>query len=126
MNCEHGERVKRNGVSAKGPWTGHFCPLQKGDPNQCKPIFGDDEKPTAKADPYNPPVQSDALIVAIKDNTAALNDVAYYLKSVMTAGEKRCAELFNGPKAATKGHAIEVEAAKPETSETINPADVPF
>lgn len=39
IQCAHGTRTTRTGNSAKGPWTGHFCPLPKGDPNQCKPIF---------------------------------------------------------------------------------------
>lgn len=39
MTCAHGIRVRRNGTSARGAWVGHFCPLAKGDPNQCKPIF---------------------------------------------------------------------------------------
>lgn len=37
--CKHGARKKRDGVSAKGPWTGWFCPLPKGNPDQCKPDF---------------------------------------------------------------------------------------
>jgi hypothetical protein len=39
--CTHGVRTKRQGTNARGSWTGYFCPLQKGDPNQCKPIFED-------------------------------------------------------------------------------------
>lgn len=39
-HCDHGEMVFRSGVSAAGkPWSGHFCPAPKGDPNQCKPVF---------------------------------------------------------------------------------------
>lgn len=38
--CQHGQRNLVKGISAKGPWVGHFCPLEKGDPAQCKPIFG--------------------------------------------------------------------------------------
>jgi hypothetical protein len=38
-SCSHGEMVYRSGNGAKGPWSGHFCPLEKGDPDQCKPIF---------------------------------------------------------------------------------------
>jgi len=37
--CEHGPRVERSGVSSKGAWTGYFCPLPKGSPNQCKAQF---------------------------------------------------------------------------------------
>lgn len=37
--CAHGAMVQRNGVSARGPWSGWFCPLPKGDPNQCKAVF---------------------------------------------------------------------------------------
>lgn len=37
--CEHGKRTRREGTSAKGAWVGFFCPLAKGDPSQCKPIF---------------------------------------------------------------------------------------
>ena len=37
--CPHGDAVQRKGESAKGPWTGYFCPLQKDDPNQCPPKF---------------------------------------------------------------------------------------
>lgn len=38
-NCAHGAMTRRTGTSAKGPWTGFFCPLPKGDPNQCKAVF---------------------------------------------------------------------------------------
>lgn len=38
-SCAHGAMTYRSGNGAKGAWAGHFCPLQKGDPNQCKPIF---------------------------------------------------------------------------------------
>lgn len=38
-NCTHGARTRREGTSGKGPWVGHFCPLKKGDPNQCSPEF---------------------------------------------------------------------------------------
>lgn len=37
--CGHGKRTKRTGTSSKGPWVGWFCPLEKGDPNQCKAEF---------------------------------------------------------------------------------------
>lgn len=39
--CAHGVRTKRQGHSSRGAWTGYFCPLPKGDPNQCKAIFED-------------------------------------------------------------------------------------
>lgn len=39
--CNHGVRTRRTGNGAKGAWVGYFCPLQKGDANQCKPIFED-------------------------------------------------------------------------------------
>ena len=38
-SCPHGQRVRREGNSTKGHWVGHFCPLPKGDSNQCKPEF---------------------------------------------------------------------------------------
>lgn len=38
-SCAHGEMTYRTGNGAKGPWKGYFCPLEKGDPDQCKPIF---------------------------------------------------------------------------------------
>jgi hypothetical protein len=37
--CSHGKRTRREGNSARGQWVGWFCPLPKGDPNQCKPDF---------------------------------------------------------------------------------------
>jgi hypothetical protein len=37
--CTHGARVKRTGTSAKGPWTGFFCPAPRGDSTQCAPQF---------------------------------------------------------------------------------------
>lgn len=37
--CAHGARVRREGNGRTGAWVGHFCPLPKGDPNQCKPEF---------------------------------------------------------------------------------------
>lgn len=39
--CDHGKRTRRTGNGARGAWVGYFCPLRKGDPNQCKPIFED-------------------------------------------------------------------------------------
>ncbi|MGS2646049.1 hypothetical protein [Streptosporangium sp. G12] len=38
-SCAHGEMTYRTGNGTKGPWAGYFCPLQKGDPDQCKAIF---------------------------------------------------------------------------------------
>lgn len=38
-SCAHGARTRRTGTSARGPWTGWFCPLPKGDPAQCKAQF---------------------------------------------------------------------------------------
>jgi hypothetical protein len=38
--CPHGQRTKRSGTSARGPWTAHFCPLPKGNPSQCDAIWG--------------------------------------------------------------------------------------
>ncbi|MER7208490.1 hypothetical protein ABT340_15570 [Streptosporangium sp. NPDC000239] len=37
--CSHGEMKYITGNGAKGPWAGHFCPLEKGNPDQCKAIF---------------------------------------------------------------------------------------
>ena len=37
--CPHGQRTYRSGTSSKGAWTGYFCPLPKGSPDQCKPEF---------------------------------------------------------------------------------------
>jgi hypothetical protein len=37
--CAHGGAVQRKGESAKGPWTGYFCPQPKGSPDQCSPKF---------------------------------------------------------------------------------------
>ncbi len=37
--CKHGVLTERTGVSARGPWTGLFCPLPKGTADQCKPRF---------------------------------------------------------------------------------------
>ncbi|MFI6319727.1 hypothetical protein ACIBG8_19490 [Nonomuraea sp. NPDC050556] len=37
--CPHGEMTYRTGTGAKGPWAGHFCPLERGNPDQCKAIF---------------------------------------------------------------------------------------
>lgn len=39
--CEHGKRQRREGTGSRGAWVGFFCPLKKGDPAQCKPIFED-------------------------------------------------------------------------------------
>lgn len=33
--CAHGKRTRREGTGARGKWVGYFCPLPKGDPNQC-------------------------------------------------------------------------------------------
>ncbi|MGN9782815.1 hypothetical protein ACTMTF_15385 [Nonomuraea sp. ZG12] len=38
-NCAHGDMKYITGNGAKGPWAGHFCPLEKGNPDQCKPVF---------------------------------------------------------------------------------------
>lgn len=37
--CRHGAMTHRTGTSAKGPWTGYFCPQPKGAPDQCEPQF---------------------------------------------------------------------------------------
>lgn len=37
--CVHGGAIQRKGESAKGPWTGYFCPQPKGAPDQCSPHF---------------------------------------------------------------------------------------
>lgn len=37
--CTHGDMVRREGTSAKGPWGAFFCPTPKGTPGQCDPIF---------------------------------------------------------------------------------------
>lgn len=41
VSCPHGQMTRRTGNSARGPWTGYFCPLAKGSPDQCKPRFQD-------------------------------------------------------------------------------------
>lgn len=40
--CQHGTMVYRTGTNANTgkAWAGHFCPAPKGDPSQCKPVFG--------------------------------------------------------------------------------------
>lgn len=38
-SCNHGPRVARGGVSAKGPWKAWFCNTPKDTPDQCKPQF---------------------------------------------------------------------------------------
>jgi hypothetical protein len=37
--CAHGPRQRKEGTSARGPWVGWFCPLDRKDPNNCGPIF---------------------------------------------------------------------------------------
>jgi hypothetical protein len=37
--CEHGVRVKREGTSSKGKWTGYFCALPKGSAGACDPVW---------------------------------------------------------------------------------------
>lgn len=37
--CAHGEMTYRTGNGAKGPWQAFFCPLDRNDPNACKPIW---------------------------------------------------------------------------------------
>lgn len=39
--CPHGERKYVTGNGRTGAWAGYFCPLPKGDANQCKPEFED-------------------------------------------------------------------------------------
>lgn len=40
MFCPHGQRTKGSGNTNGRPWTAFFCPLPKGDPSQCPPIWG--------------------------------------------------------------------------------------
>lgn len=40
--CAHGQRVRRQGTSARGAWTAWFCPQPKGAPDQCKAEFEED------------------------------------------------------------------------------------
>lgn len=37
--CVHGGAVQRKGESAKGPWTGYFCPEPKESNSKCAPKF---------------------------------------------------------------------------------------
>lgn len=41
--CKHGARVQRTaktlGPDGRPEWTGHFCPLDKSDPNRCRPEY---------------------------------------------------------------------------------------
>lgn len=41
--CAHGARVHRIGpadpATGRPQWEGDFCPLQKTDPNRCKPVY---------------------------------------------------------------------------------------
>lgn len=37
--CQHGPMVFRSGTSAKGEWSGWFCPTAKDAPDKCKPKF---------------------------------------------------------------------------------------
>lgn len=39
--CQHGARVENSGRSARGPWKAWFCPLDRDDPNRCKPMNAD-------------------------------------------------------------------------------------
>jgi len=41
--CNHGERKYVTGKGRTGEWAGYFCPLPKGDANQCKPEFVDNK-----------------------------------------------------------------------------------
>ena len=36
-SCQHGAKVAKSGVGAKGPWKAWMCPSPKGDPSQCTP-----------------------------------------------------------------------------------------
>lgn len=38
-NGSHGPMVYRTGGSGSDRWEGHFCPLPKGDPNKCRPVY---------------------------------------------------------------------------------------
>lgn len=40
MWCPHGQRVKRSGTTNGRNWTGFYCPLPKGDQNQCPVVWG--------------------------------------------------------------------------------------
>lgn len=37
--CSHGQRTRYEGKNARGPYVAHFCPLEKGNPQQCKAEF---------------------------------------------------------------------------------------
>lgn len=37
-NCVHGAMAYREGMGAKGPWKGYFCP-EKDKSQQCKPVW---------------------------------------------------------------------------------------
>lgn len=38
-SCIHGQMIFIKGVNARGPWTGHKCPLPDGTPGKCKTKF---------------------------------------------------------------------------------------
>lgn len=39
MYCQHGPRRRYDGKKGNKAYTGYFCPLEKGDPNQCAPVW---------------------------------------------------------------------------------------
>jgi hypothetical protein len=38
--CAHGKRTEYHGTNTRGAYTAYFCPLKKGDPAQCEPVWG--------------------------------------------------------------------------------------
>lgn len=38
-NCDHGQKVFKQGVSSVGPWTAWMCPAPKDTPGRCAPQY---------------------------------------------------------------------------------------
>lgn len=72
MECKHGERVRREGVSARGPWVAHFCPTPKGSPDQCPPMFEDKQGGVKEAKPKPMTFEQGEKIISLLEKIAGL------------------------------------------------------
>src|SRR5512135_3698766 len=84
--CPHGERVRREGTSAKGPWVGWFCPLKKNDPNQCKPEFESKRDKATPTQKFNAELGA-AVQAQRQDNKDALITRTAVVKSLIERGD---------------------------------------
>lgn len=114
--CTHGERVRREGESAKGPWVGYFCPLKRDNPAQCKPLFDSGASHSSNRPASQPAQPGNSEVVELLQQVVVtlgqIEAAIYNLRSAASPQPPR-EYVFGGQ-------------AKNAKSDEINVEDIPF